>query len=223
MLASVGAYSLNRSVFDLGVLYAIGVVGYLMRLADIPPAPAVIGLILGPTAEEQLRRSLAIAQGDPLIFVSRPLSAVLLLLAVVALIGPRLVTEVRRAERAHLPIAAVRRLSWVHRTFDTSDDVATMTTWHAMSSARASSRPASGPTFSGYDKDERWSSPTVVSPSLNCDHYPRTSSLPSALLKLSTKGTVTLPTRDDLPAFRPIRSRGASVADAVSEDREDRF
>ena len=91
VLASVGAYSLNRSVFDLGVLYAIGVVGYLMRLADIPPAPAVIGLILGPTAEEQLRRSLAIAQGDPLIFVSRPLSAVLLLLAVVALIGPRLI------------------------------------------------------------------------------------------------------------------------------------
>ena len=55
VLASVGVYSLNRSVFDLGVLYAIGVVGYLMRLADIPPAPAVIGLILGPTAEEQLR------------------------------------------------------------------------------------------------------------------------------------------------------------------------
>jgi prevent-host-death family protein len=48
-------------------------------------------------------------------------------------------------------------------------------------------------------------------------------SLPSALLKLSTKGTVTLPTRDGLPAFRPIRSRGASVADAVGEDREDRF
>lgn len=48
-------------------------------------------------------------------------------------------------------------------------------------------------------------------------------SLPSALLKLSTKGTVTLPTRDRLATFRPIRSRGASVADAVSEDREDRF
>ena len=52
---------------------------------------------------------------------------------------------------------------------------------------------------------------------------PTDSSLPSALLKLSTNGTVTLPTRDRLPAFRPIRSRGASVADAVGEDREDRF
>jgi prevent-host-death family protein len=52
---------------------------------------------------------------------------------------------------------------------------------------------------------------------------PSDASLPSALIKLSTKGTVTLPTRDDLPAFRPIRSSGASIADAVGEDREDRF
>ena len=48
-------------------------------------------------------------------------------------------------------------------------------------------------------------------------------SLPSVLLKLSTKGTVTLPTRGSLLRFRPIRSRGPSVSDAVREDREDRF
>lgn len=52
---------------------------------------------------------------------------------------------------------------------------------------------------------------------------PADDSLPSALLKLSTKGTVTLPTRNAVPAFRPIRSRGAALADAVVEDREDRF
>jgi prevent-host-death family protein len=52
---------------------------------------------------------------------------------------------------------------------------------------------------------------------------PADGSLPSALLRLSTRGTVTLPTRDRLPAFRAIRSRGASVAEAVGEDREDRF
>ena len=48
-------------------------------------------------------------------------------------------------------------------------------------------------------------------------------SLSAALLRLSAQGTVTLPIRNSLPAFRPIRSRGASVADAVREDREDRF
>ena len=52
---------------------------------------------------------------------------------------------------------------------------------------------------------------------------PTDNSLPSALLKLATKGTVTLPTRVGVPAFRPLRSGGASVADAVGEDREDRF
>jgi prevent-host-death family protein len=52
---------------------------------------------------------------------------------------------------------------------------------------------------------------------------PSDDSLPSVLLKLSTKGTVTLPSRAGLPEFRPIRSHGASIADAVGEDREDRF
>ena len=52
---------------------------------------------------------------------------------------------------------------------------------------------------------------------------PSDDSLPSALLKLSMKGTITLPTRDGAEAFRPIRSLGASIADAVGEDREDRF
>ena len=52
---------------------------------------------------------------------------------------------------------------------------------------------------------------------------PSDDSLPSALLKLSTRGAVTLPTIDALPTFRPIRSRGASLSDAVRNDREDRF
>lgn len=52
---------------------------------------------------------------------------------------------------------------------------------------------------------------------------PSDNSLPSALLKLSTSGAVTLPTTDGLSTFRPIRSRGASVSDAVQRDREDRF
>ena len=75
ILASAGAYSVNRSLFDLGLVYAIGGVGYAMRRATIPLAPAIIAVILGPMAEQQLRRALAIAEGSPTVFVTRPISA----------------------------------------------------------------------------------------------------------------------------------------------------
>ncbi len=91
VFAALGTYSLNNSVFDVGLMYGVGVVGYLMRRADIPVAPAIIGLILGPMAEQQFRRALAIAQGDGTVFFTRPLSATLLTLAVCALIIPALI------------------------------------------------------------------------------------------------------------------------------------
>ena len=90
VFATVGAYSLNASAFDLAVLAIVGAVGYLMRRFDYPVAPAVIGMILGPLAEEKLRQALAISQGDPLTFVTRPLSAVILLAAVLVAVGPTL-------------------------------------------------------------------------------------------------------------------------------------
>ncbi len=87
VFATLGTYSLNNSVFDVGLMYLIGVLGYCMRLVDVPVAPAVIGMILGPMAEQQFRRALAISQGDPAIFYSRPISATLLGLAFIALIS----------------------------------------------------------------------------------------------------------------------------------------
>ena len=56
----------------------IGLVGYVMRVYDFPIAPVLIGLILGPMAEKQLRRALSIGQGDPITLVSTPISATLL-------------------------------------------------------------------------------------------------------------------------------------------------
>jgi len=85
VLSSVGAYSVNRSVFDVGLLYVIGGAGYVMRRTGAPLAPAIIGLILGPMAEQQFRRALAAADGSPDIFVTRPIS--LMLLAAAALIS----------------------------------------------------------------------------------------------------------------------------------------
>jgi putative tricarboxylic transport membrane protein len=88
VLASVGAYSLNRSLLDLGLLYAVGAIGCAMRIHDVPLAPAVLGLILGPLAEQQFRRALAISEGDLSVFVTRPICAALLLTAACVLIGP---------------------------------------------------------------------------------------------------------------------------------------
>ena len=61
VLASLGAYSLNRSILDLVILYAVGAVGCVMRVYDFPLAPAVLGLVLGPLSEQQFRRALAIS------------------------------------------------------------------------------------------------------------------------------------------------------------------
>jgi putative tricarboxylic transport membrane protein len=93
LFATVGTYSVNGSMFDVGLVFVIGIAGFLMRRAGIPVAPVVIGLILGPMAEQQLRRALAISEGHLFVFITRPVSAGLLALAativVVAVTLPR--------------------------------------------------------------------------------------------------------------------------------------
>jgi len=88
VFATLGTYSLNNSVFEVGLMYGIGVVGYGMRRFDFPVAPAIIGMILGPLAEQQFRRALAISQGDLSVFLTRPLSAALLVAALLVLAVP---------------------------------------------------------------------------------------------------------------------------------------
>jgi putative tricarboxylic transport membrane protein len=82
----VGAYSLSNSVFDIGAMLAFGVVGYLFKKLDIPSAPLVLTLILGPLMERGLRQSLEMSRGDFSIFFVRPLSAVLLGIAAIVII-----------------------------------------------------------------------------------------------------------------------------------------
>jgi putative tricarboxylic transport membrane protein len=95
MFAAVGTYSLKSSVFDVGLMYLIGVIGFLMRRFDIPLAPAIIGMILGPIAEQQFRRALAISQGDGSVFLTRPLSAGLLTLAALVFLAPPVIRRMR--------------------------------------------------------------------------------------------------------------------------------
>ena len=88
VFATVGTIAVKPSVVELGMLVGFGVLGYLMRRYDYPIAPTVVGLILGPVAETQLRRALAISLGDPMVLLESPMSATLLVIALLALIAP---------------------------------------------------------------------------------------------------------------------------------------
>jgi putative tricarboxylic transport membrane protein len=81
VVASLGAYSVHRSAGDLLLMALVGLVGFGLRQADAPVAPVMIGLILGPAAEQHLRRALSISQGDWSVFATRPLAATLLAMA----------------------------------------------------------------------------------------------------------------------------------------------
>ncbi len=96
VLASLGAYTLNRSLLDVALLYVVGVVGLAMRVYAFPLVPAVLGLVLGPMAEQQFRRAAAISEGDLTVFVTRPISAALLAAAVIVLFAPWFLDRWRR-------------------------------------------------------------------------------------------------------------------------------
>jgi putative tricarboxylic transport membrane protein len=96
VLASIGAYSLNRSMLDVGLMYAVGAIGLAMRVFGLPLVPAVLGLVLGPLAEQQFRRAIAISDGDFTVFVTRPISATLLAIALAMLVAPWLARRLLR-------------------------------------------------------------------------------------------------------------------------------
>jgi len=96
VFSTLGAYSLHQSVVDLMILYVFGLLGFIMRRWDIPVAPAVIGLILGPLAETQFRRALAISQGDLSVFVTQPISASVLAVSAILLVVPLFFKQARR-------------------------------------------------------------------------------------------------------------------------------
>ena len=100
VFATMGVYGMRQSPFDVFLLYAIGLAGFLMRRYGFPTAPVIVGMILGPLAEEQMRRSLSISQGDPQIFFTHGISALLLALTVVILVAPLVVRQFRKRAAA---------------------------------------------------------------------------------------------------------------------------
>ena len=90
IFATVGVYGMRQSSFDLFLLYGIGVLGVVMRRFDFPTAPVVVGMILGPLAEAQLRNAMSIGEGSAMVFLQRPVSLILIGVVVAVLVLPRL-------------------------------------------------------------------------------------------------------------------------------------
>jgi len=90
VFATIGTYGISRSVVDLVLLYVVGFLGFLMRRFDFPTAPVIIGLILGPMAEQEFRRAMTISNGDMMIFIDKPIALSLLVIAALAALGPKL-------------------------------------------------------------------------------------------------------------------------------------
>jgi putative tricarboxylic transport membrane protein len=97
VFATLGTLGANPSQFELAMLVALGLLGFAMRYFDYPVAPVIIGLILGPLAEQQLRRALAISQGDASALVESGLAITIYAVCALVLFGPILFRAVRGA------------------------------------------------------------------------------------------------------------------------------
>jgi putative tricarboxylic transport membrane protein len=106
IFATVGVYGMRQSAFDLFLMYGAGVLGVVMRRFDFPTAPVIVGLILGPLAEAQMRNAMSIGEGRWSVFLERPLAAFLLACVVAVVVLPRLLRWRRRsADKGSTPIA----------------------------------------------------------------------------------------------------------------------
>jgi TctA family transporter len=98
VLCCIGIYSLNNSVFDVGVAVVFGLLGYVFIKLKCEPAPLMLGFVLGPMMEENLRKAMTISRGDPSVFFTRPLSLAMLSVAAILLLV-LIVPSVRRSRQ----------------------------------------------------------------------------------------------------------------------------
>ena len=106
LFASLGSYAVNADPLDLVILLLVGLLGFAMRRFGWPVAPAVIGLILGPVAETNLRRALAISNGDLSTLVDSWFSRVVFLVALLAIAGPPILRVVLRRRKVPVPTSS---------------------------------------------------------------------------------------------------------------------
>jgi TctA family transporter len=84
--SAIGIYSVNNSSFEIYLTALFGIFGFICVKLGFPPAPMLLGYVLGPMMEENLRRSMLMSGGDPAVFVTRPLSVAFLVATVLILI-----------------------------------------------------------------------------------------------------------------------------------------
>ena len=96
----IGVYSVNNNAIDVYTMALFGVVGYVLVKLDCEPAPLLLGFIIGPMLEEYLRRAMLISRGDPTVFFTRPISATMLGLAMLALVVVLLPSVRKKREEA---------------------------------------------------------------------------------------------------------------------------
>jgi TctA family transporter len=95
----IGIYSVNNSPFELYLTALFGIIGFVWQRLDMPPAPMLLGFVLGPLMEENLRRALLISRGDPTVFVTRPISLGFIIATVLILVVMLMpAVKARRAE-----------------------------------------------------------------------------------------------------------------------------
>jgi putative tricarboxylic transport membrane protein len=96
VFATVGVYGMRQSSFDLFLMFGVGLVGVVLRRFDFPSAPIVVGMILGPIGEAQLRRAVSIGEGKFSVFLERPVSLTLLVITGLVLVVPPLIRRMGR-------------------------------------------------------------------------------------------------------------------------------
>jgi putative tricarboxylic transport membrane protein len=96
VFATIGVYGMRQSSFDLFLMLGVGLLGVVMRRFDFPTAPVIVGMILGPLAEAQLRNAISIGEGRWTVLIERPMSATLLAVCAAVLVLPALLKLRRR-------------------------------------------------------------------------------------------------------------------------------
>lgn len=99
-----GGYAATNDMFDVWMMLVFGFAAFFMRKLDYPLAPAVLAIVLGPIAEPALRQSLLLSNGNPMIFLNRPIAGPITVIAIILLVLPLL--KLARDRWQKKPLAA---------------------------------------------------------------------------------------------------------------------